>query len=447
MTSVVWFRRDARLDDNPAVTMAAGQGPICALFVIDPHLYDRCSQRRRNLLVAGLDALDARIRELGGRLRVESGDPVDVVPTVAAEVGAGSVHVNAEVTPYGSERDRKLAEVCEMTGHEGIYAHPPGSVVTNEGEPYKVFGPFLTRWSHRSSRPSRSPTIPSSSARQGRACRRPDQARTGPGRARPGPGSGNSRRGRTPISTSATRIDLDANSNLSIDLKYGWVGPRRVIDEVGTGSSSRAGFVRQLAWRDFYGHLLAAHPSIAEAPLDERYREIEWRNDPGEITAWKRGETGFGLVDAAMRRLVTEGRMHNRARMIVASFLVKDLLVDWRVGERFFRHHLLDGDIAQNAGNWQWVAGIGTDSAPYSRVFNPVTQWKKFDPWGRHIRRWVPELADVFDDMIHAPWEAGPLGLLSCGVELGKDYPQPIVDHGTARERAIEAYERAGGSR
>jgi deoxyribodipyrimidine photo-lyase len=242
------------------------------------------------------------------------------------------------------------------------------------------------------------------------------------------------------------RIDLDSTSHLSVDLKYGWVGARRLITEVGTSSPGRRAFVRQVAWRDFYGHLMAAKPDMATRVIDRRFETMAWRNDADEIEAWKTGQTGFPTVDAAMRRLVAEGQMHNRARLVAASFLVKDLLVDWRIGERFFRHHLIDGDIAQNAGTWQWVAGTGTDAAPYFRVFNPVTQSKRFDPEGRHLRRWIPELGGVPNDMVHSPWESGPLELIGHGVELGLDYPEPIVDHAMARQRAITAYETARGS-
>jgi deoxyribodipyrimidine photo-lyase len=447
MTTVFWFRRDARLDDHPGLVAACEDGTVVPLFVVDPALFDRSSPRRRDLLLAGLADLDEQLSRLGGRLRVESGQPASVVARVAAEVGAESVHVSREVTPYGIERDQEVSNQVTLVSHDGVYALPPGSVLTEAGETYKVFTPFYRSWSERDTRPTLLPEEVEFTDDVGQGL--PPFGDP----VIPAGSSGAEKRLRTfqervdGYQEERDRIDLDSTSHASVDLKYGWIGPRRVISEVGTATKGRRAFVRQVAWRDFYGHLLAQYPYVVDESFDERYRNMEWHNDQGEIAAWKEGRTGYPIVDAAMRRLVAEGQMHNRARLLVGSFLVKDLLVDWRIGERFFRHHLIDGDVAQNAGNWQWVAGTGTDAAPYFRVFNPVTQSKKFDPDGWFIRKWIPELAEVPDQWIHSPWEAGPIELLSYGVELGKQYPEPLVDHSMARQRALDAYDAARGSR
>jgi deoxyribodipyrimidine photo-lyase len=447
MTSVFWFRRDARLDDNPGLNAAARDGAVVPLFVIDPALFERCSARRRGLLVAGLADLDERLGERGGRLRVEYGEPARVVPRVVEDSGTGSVHVSREVTPYGTARDDEVSAEVDLIAHEGLYAHPPGSVLTEAGEPYKVFSPFYRSWSEHHVSPSVLPDDVDFTDHAGDGL-----PTVGDPVVPAGPQGAEQRLAAflervDDYEDERDRIDLDSTSHASVDLKYGWIGPRRLVSEVGTSTKGRQAFVRQVAWRDFYGHLLAEHPYAVDQSFDERYRDMSWRNDPDEIAAWKQGRTGYPIVDAAMRRLVQEGQMHNRARLLVGSFLVKDLLVDWRVGERFFRHHLIDGDVAQNSGNWQWVAGTGTDAAPYFRVFNPVTQSKKFDPDGRFIRKWVPELVEVPDEWVHSPWEAGPIELLSYGVELGKDYPEPIVDHSMARQRALDGYDEARGSR
>ncbi len=447
MTTVFWFRRDARLDDHPGLVAACEDGTVVPLFVVDPALFDRSSPRRRDLLLAGLADLDEQLSRLGGRLRVESGQPASVVARVAAEVGAESVHVSHEVTPYGIERDQEVSDHVTLVSHDGAYALPPGSVLTEAGETYKVFTPFYRSWSERDIRPTLLPDGVEFTDDVGQGLPPFEDP------VIPAGSSGAEKRLQTfqervdGYQEERDRIDLDSTSHASVDLKYGWIGPRRVISEVGTATKGRRAFVRQVAWRDFYGHLLAQYPHVVDESFDERYRNMKWRNDQGEIAAWKEGRTGYPIVDAAMRRLVAEGQMHNRARLLVGSFLVKDLLVDWRIGERFFRHHLIDGDVAQNAGNWQWVAGTGTDAAPYFRVFNPVTQSKKFDPDGWFIRKWVPELAEVPDQWIHSPWEAGPIELLSYGVELGKQYPEPLVDHSIARQRALDAYDAARGSR
>jgi deoxyribodipyrimidine photo-lyase len=239
------------------------------------------------------------------------------------------------------------------------------------------------------------------------------------------------------------RPDHVGTAQLSPDLRFGTLSPRTVVEVIGEATPGRAALVRQLAWRDWFAHHLFAVPTMPDEPMRATYAGLRWRDDPDGVDAWRTGTTGVPFVDAGMRQLLATGWMHNRVRLVTASFLVKNLLVDWRRGERWFRHVLVDGDVPQNVGNWQWVAGTGLDAAPYNRIFNPVLQGERFDPLGDYVRRWVPELGGLAGAAVHAPWRAGPLELAAVGVVLGDTYPAPIVDLGESRARALAAYDEA----
>ena len=397
------------------------------------------------MLAANLRALDSSLAELGGRLHVVQGGPESVIPELSDRLGVEHIHWNADYTPYARRRDERIGSLLPATRHHGQVVHPPGSILTNDGGRYRVFTPFYRRWDQK---PIESPPSPA-----------PVTVLSDPGTGVPGAEDAPVPAGEAAALRRLERFDervdaypderdrpdLDTTSRLSIDLKFGTIGPRTIIERLGTSTPGREAFVRQLAWRDFYADLLDAAPGSVHEALRPDYRSIQWEDDTEGLQAWKDGLTGYPIVDAGMRQLIGEGWMHNRVRMIAASFLVKDLLVDWRLGERHFRHLLLDADVASNVGNWQWAAGTGADAAPYFRIFNPVTQSKKFDPSGDYIRRWVPELAQVPSAHIHAPWEAPPLELAASGVVLGDTYPDPIIDHAFARERALARYQRGLG--
>jgi len=445
---VVWFRRDLRIANNPTWSAASQQADeVTALFVLDPALFDRAGPFRQAALVAHLTALDEELRARGGRLRIEHGNPTKVVAQTAQELGAAAVHWNTDTTPYAARRDAAVADALSSNIHThwGTLVHEPGRVLTGKGTLSKVFTPFWKVWD----RTEMSPWVTG----EGTASIAAEVGSPLPDIAGVDAMAGGEAAARERLHDFMTRADdyldtrdlpaVNGTSRLSADLRFGTLSPREIADVAGETTAGRSGFVRQLAWRDWYAHLLGQHPTMPTSAIKPAYNNIAWRNDSDEFEAWKHGQTGYPIVDAGMRQLLNTGWMHNRARMIVGSFLVKDLLVDWRMGERWFRHLLVDADMSQNVGNWQWVAGCGTDAAPYFRVFNPWLQSKKFDKDGEYIRQWVPELASLSAKHIHEPAAVAPLDLAAAGVTLGDTYPYPIVDHAAARDRALETFKAA----
>ncbi len=441
----MWFRRDLRLADHPALlaacdeTAAADPG-VLALFVLDDTLRGPAGAARLAFLYRCLRELDERI---GGRLCVRTGDPVEVVPAVAREIGAGTVHCSTDHGPYGTRRDRRVAEALARDGRElrplgSPYAVAPGRLHTAGGTPFRVYTPYYRAWyAHGVRKPPAAPR----EVRWARA----DGDPVPPDPALPAgltlPTAGEEAAGArfaqfldADAARYATRRDepgADATSRLSPYLKYGCVHPRTLLARLGRGEGHER-FRMELAWRDFYADVLAANPDSARADLTPALGGMEYDEPGPDAQAWRDGRTGFPIVDAGMRQLLAEGWLHNRVRMIVASFLCKDLHVWWGHGARWFLRTLVDGDLASNNHGWQWVAGTGTDAAPYFRVFNPVAQGRSHDPDGTYVRRWVPELADVTGRAVHEPWT------LPDGPPNG--YPRPIVGHAQERREALRRY-------
>ena len=432
MTAIAVFTRDLRVTDNPVL---AGAPDVLPLFVLDPAALDRHSAPNRHAFLAEcLADLDASLRSRGSRLIVRQGDLPSVVAAVAREVGAQEINIARDVSAFAQRRLRHLEDRSDVPVivHDSITVIPPDAVSPASGPFYQVFTPYHRRWEEhprRASAPTperlETPTIDSEPLPVPDGGGSPERLRGGEGAAQ--------RRleGWLPRSAryAGTRNELavDGTSMLSADLHFGCLSPLEVVtaaEELGADA-----FVRQVAWRDFNAQVLYHRPEASWQ--DYRGGPLAWNDDEAAFEAWTRGMTGYPVVDAGMRQLLETGWMHNRARMITASFLTKDLMIDWRKGARWFLEWLSDGDIANNQLGWQWVAGTGTDTNP-TRIFNPTIQGERFDPNGEYVRRWVPELRDVDATEIHDP---GPLTRSATG------YPLPIVDH----REAIRHFKAARG--
>ena len=452
MTALVWLRRDLRRADLPtlgAAHEAVGGEDVHVVFVIDPALWGRSGQVRTGWLAA---SLRSAVEAYGGRLSIRLGDPRSVIPGLAHDLGAGSVHVSGETTPYGRTRDEAVAAALDETGVEWVetgspYAVTPGRVTKDDGTPYQMFTPFSRAWREHGWRaPAEEPAglrlAPADD--DGRVAAMLDKAVGECPVELPEAGEAAAlERWRVFLDGAVDDYDderdkpaTDGTSRLSPYLKVGAVHPRTLLADLGARrSAGAAGFTTELAWRDFYADVLSRNPESAWHDLKPQLSTLSYDDSPDGLDAWREGRTGFPVVDAGMRQLRESGWMHNRVRMITASFLTKDLHVWWPAGARHFLDHLLDGDVASNNHGWQWTAGTGTDASPYFRVFNPVTQGKKFDPDGAYVRRWVPELAHLEGKAAHEPWEHDD------GYE--HDYPRRIVDHAEERKESLDRYQKA----
>lgn len=457
---IVWLRNDLRLADHAAVRAAAAAGPVACVYVLDDEMPGewRVGAAQRWWLHYSLAALDADLRTRGGQLVLLRGTPAPMLAALAKALGTTAVHALHHYEPWAQAQAWAVDAVLDLTLHDGAYLSPPGSVTTGSGSQYRIFTPF---WNALLQHLPPAPPEPAPRAMRfaetaaGDALAdwqllpaRPDWA-TGFDVWTPGEAGAHAALDR--FAAVAREYDDGRNipgealtSRLSPHLHHGEISPAQVWTAIdGAAGKAALPFLREIGWRDFSINMIDQFPDLATKPIRREFDVFAFRDDPAGLAAWQRGQTGYPIVDAGMRQLWTTGWMHNRVRMIVASFLTKDLLIDWRHGERWFWDCLVDADHGNNSLNWQWIMGSGADSSPFNRVFNPVGQSEKFDPGGRYIREWVPELAKLPNEAIHAPWTASAGLLTAAGVTLGRDYPKPIVEHAAARARALATYAAA----
>lgn len=470
---VMWFRQDLRLADNPAFLAAVSAGHVVCVYILDDITPGKWAWggASRWWLNKSLRSLNDQLTRLGLTLILRRGAADKVMDRLLSECSATALYFTRGYGPWEPELERRVGTVAEEHRAEchrygGFLLHGPETIATQEGNQFKVFTPFsracFAKGEPRAPRPAPSSV---SSWKGNLASDRLADWNLQPNNPNwaadfdiwtPGEAGARLRLERfvqdnlQDYANGRDRPDKDATSGLSPHLHWGEISPCQCWNAVTSRAASLSGrvdtaankFLLELLWREFSYHLLYHWPDFPERSFQQRFDAISWREDAHGLKAWQEGKTGVPIVDAGMRQLWKIGYMHNRVRMIAASFLIKDLLIDWRTGERWFWDTLVDADIANNAASWQWVAGSGADAAPYFRIFNPSLQGEKFDPDGEYVRRWIPELAAVPNKWIHRPWQMPQRALEKAGVTLGRDYPHAIVDHAFARNRALEVFGR-----
>jgi deoxyribodipyrimidine photo-lyase len=460
MQSVIWWiRRDLRLENNPALQAALKTGlPVIPLFIIDPKLLQDPPARRQIFLFNALQSLNQNLHTYGNRLIIQQGNPVQVLQQIFQENPVKAIFAEEDYSPYAIQRDTAIQHDLPLKLVMGLVLHHPNQVLKADGTPYTVFTPFSKTWK----------TLPT-------ACSITPNPSVLPAYPDPLDSLSLPELSSLPYFPASEReahhrlndfmqvaifqyqegrnqLDQAGTSSLSPYLRFGLISIQTAYQaalqavESAQRSEEKQGvetWISELIWREFYISILYHFPNVLQEAFYPHRRQIPWRTNPAELIAWQQGLTGYPIVDACMRQLNETGWMHNRGRMITASFLTKDLLHNWQSGERYFMQQLVDGDPAANNGGWQWTAGVGTDAAPYFRIFNPILQSKKFDPHGNFIRKWVPELAEVRLTYLHEPWTMPPDLQKQSDCVIGKDYPTPIVDRSIVKDRVLQAFQKS----
>lgn len=472
-STIVWFRLDLRLADQPALQAAVKRGgPVIPVFIHDPEAEKEWAPGRASdwWLHHSLQKLSEDLQELGSRLIVRQGSSLEVLRSIAKATGATAVFWNRRYEPAVIERDSKIketlsAENLEVQSFNGALLHEPWTIKNKSGKPFRVFTPY---WRTCLALDVEAPTARPRNLIGPRKWPRSEQLSLLP-KLDWAAGFSGWKPGENGAAANLKRFlahaledygdgrnlpDRIGTSRLSPHLHFGEISPRQVWAALAKHAKKHnlprtkwrgSQFLAEIGWREFAHQLLYHFPHTTHQPLREDFERFRWRKNDEGLKAWQRGRTGYPIVDAGMRELWTTGWMHNRVRMIVASFLVKDLLISWTEGARWFWDTLVDADLASNTLGWQWTAGCGADAAPFFRIFNPTSQGEKFDPDGGYVRRWCPELKRLPDKWLHQPWNAKDAVLRAAGVQLGKDYPEPIVNHGIARNVALDAFQRIKG--